>query len=115
MGFCWGGGKSFAYAAAQPPPAAAVVFYGVAPDSAILGRVGAPVLAHYGGDDERVNATIEPARAALKKLKGGYEAHLYEGAGHGFLRAQSLRDGANLKATREAWPLTIAFLHKNLR
>ncbi|HMF09804.1 MAG TPA: dienelactone hydrolase family protein [Thermoanaerobaculia bacterium] len=39
---------------------------------------------------------------------------MFEGAGHGFLRAQGERDGANLKAAREAWPLTIAFLKKNL-
>ena len=114
MGFCWGGGKSFAYAAAQPPPAAAVVFYGVAPDSEALTKVTAPVLAHYGSDDERVDATIEPARAALKKLGRSYETHIYEGAGHGFLRAQALRDGANLRATQEAWPRTLAFLRKRL-
>src|ERR1044071_7611425 len=43
IGFCWGGGRSFACAAASPPPAAAVVFYGMAPDSAELREVRAPV------------------------------------------------------------------------
>ncbi|MGH7730508.1 MAG: dienelactone hydrolase family protein, partial [Candidatus Eiseniibacteriota bacterium] len=68
----------------------------------------------YGADDARVNATIEPASAALKKLGRFYEPQLYEGAGHGFLRAQSGREGANLKATQQAWPRTIAFLRQHL-
>jgi carboxymethylenebutenolidase len=114
LGFCWGGGKSFAYAANQPPPDATVVFYGVSPDSATLPRVTAPVLGNYGGDDARVDATIAPARAVLDPMGKTYEPHLYEGAGHGFLRAQADRDGANLRATREAWPRTIAFLRKYL-
>jgi len=114
MGFCWGGGRSFGYAATSSPPAAAVVFYGTSPDSAALPRVKAPVLGHYGGDDARVNATIEPAKVVLDKLGVRYEPHVYEGAGHGFLRAQTQRDGANLKATREAWPRTLAFLRDHL-
>jgi len=114
IGFCWGGARSFAYAAANPPPDAAVVYYGSSPDSAEVLRVKAPVLGLYGGDDARVNATIEPARAALEKLGRRYETHVYEGAGHGFLRAQSGREGANLKATQQAWPRTIAFLREHL-
>jgi len=114
IGFCWGGARSFAYAAATPPPDAAVVYYGSSPDSAEVLKVKAPVLGLYGADDARVNATIEPARAALEKLGRPYETHLYEGAGHGFLRAQSGREGANLKATQQAWPRTIAFLREHL-
>ncbi len=114
VGFCWGGARSFAYAATSPPPDAAVVYYGSSPDSAAVLGVKAPVLGLYGADDARVNATIEPTRAALDKLGRRYETHLYEGAGHGFLRAQSLREGANLKATQQAWPRTIAFLREHL-
>jgi carboxymethylenebutenolidase len=115
VGFCWGGGRSFEYAAATPPPDAAVVFYGVSPDSAALPNVRAPVLGHYGGDDARVDATIPPAQETLKKLNRFYEPHLYDGAGHGFLRAQTLRGGANYKATQQAWPRTIEFLRKYLK
>ena len=115
LGFCWGGAKSFAYAATDPPPQAAVVYYGVSPDSATLTRVRAPVLGLYGGDDARVNATIEPAKVLLKKLRRSYEPHLFDGAGHGFLRQQEARDGANLKATRQAWPRTLAFLRSHLK
>jgi len=115
IGFCWGGARSFAAAAASPAPDAAVVFYGTSPDSALLERIQAPVQGHYGGDDARVNATIEPAQRRLAERKRPYEAHVYEGAGHGFLRQQAGREGANLRASRAAWPRTIAFLRKHLK
>jgi carboxymethylenebutenolidase len=114
IGFCWGGGRSFAYAAARPGLDAAVVYYGTSPDSAALGGIAAPVLGHYGGDDARVNATIPAAEAEMRRLSKTYEPHVYEGAGHGFLRQQEGREGANLKATRESWPRTVAFLRKLL-
>ena len=119
MGFCWGGGRSFAAAATSPALNAAVVYYGVSPDSLTLPNVAVPVQGHYGGDDARVNATIEPAKQALARLKKSrYEAFVYDGAGHGFLRQQTgpnSRDGANLKATQAAWPRTLVFLRKNLK
>jgi carboxymethylenebutenolidase len=113
VGFCWGGSRSFAYATTQPDLNAAVVYYGSAPDSQSLAKIKAPVLGLYGGDDARVNATIDPAAAEMKKLGKIYETEIYEGAGHGFLRAQSGRDGANLKATQQAWPRMLAFLRKH--
>jgi carboxymethylenebutenolidase len=114
VGFCWGGGVSFAYAGAWPGLAAAVVYYGTSPDSAVIDAIRAPVLGHYGGDDERVDATIPPAEAQMKKLGRSFEIHVYPGAGHGFLRDQSGRDGANLRATKESWPRTVAFLKEKL-
>jgi len=113
IGFCWGGARSFAYATAQPALDAAVVYYGSAPEPAALAAIKAPVLGLYGGDDARVNATIEPTRAEIKKLGKTYEVEIYEGAGHGFLRQQDGRDSANLKATQKAWPRTLAFLRQH--
>ncbi len=115
IGFCWGGGKSFGYAASQPGLNAAVVYYGTSPEAVDLAKIKAPVLGLYGGDDARVDATIPPAEAEMKKLGKTYEPHLYEGAGHGFLRAQEDRQGANLKATKQAWPRTVAFLRDQLK
>lgn len=115
IGFCWGGGKSFVYAASQPGLNAAVVYYGISPEAADLAKIKAPVLGLYGGDDARVDATIPPAEAEMKKLGKTYEPHLYAGAGHGFLRAQEDRQGANLKATKQAWPRTVAFLRDQLK
>ncbi|MFZ2198403.1 MAG: dienelactone hydrolase family protein, partial [Thermodesulfovibrionales bacterium] len=114
VGFCWGGGKSFSYAAAQPDLNAAVVYYGTSPEEKELGSIKAPVLGLYGGDDARVNATIGPAEAEMKKLGKVYEVEIYEGAGHGFLRQQDGRDGANMKASHQAWSRMLGFLRKHL-
>ena len=115
VGFCWGGGRSFAYAATQRALNAAVVYYGTSPEAADLARIKAPVLGLYGGDDARVVATVGPAEAEMKKLGKTFEPHVYDGAGHGFLRAQEDRGGANLKATQNAWPRTVAFLREHLK
>lgn len=115
VGFCWGGGTSFLYATKQPGLSAAVVFYGVSPSIASLSMVNAPVLGLYGGNDNRVNATIQPAEDELKRLKKSFEKEIYDGAGHGFLRQQDGQEGANLKATQAAWPRVIRFFNKAFR
>jgi carboxymethylenebutenolidase len=114
LGFCWGGGQSFHYATARPDLSAAVVYYGTSPDRDALGAIRAPVLGLYGEDDARVNATVGPAAEKMKELGKTFIAHTYPGAGHGFLRAQDGRDGANLEASRKAWPATIGHLKKYL-
>lgn len=114
VGFCWGGGRSFGYACLPNGLNAAVVYYGTSPDSSDLVSLHVPVLGLYGGDDARVVATVAPAAAVTKKLKKSYEFEIYEGAGHGFLRAQSDRNGANLHAAEQAWPRMIGFLKKHL-
>ncbi|MEX2116647.1 MAG: dienelactone hydrolase family protein [Bacteroidota bacterium] len=116
IGFCWGGSQSFTYACVQPGLNAAVVYYGSSPDSSRLAQIKAtPVLGLYGADDARVNATIEPAQRMMKQAEKTYEVEIFEGAGHGFLRAQAGREGANHKATQKAWPRTIEFLRKHTR
>jgi carboxymethylenebutenolidase len=114
VGFCWGGGVSFAHAVHSPSLGASVVYYGVSPKSTDLVSVRAPVLGLYGGNDARVDATIPPADSALRALGRTYVYSLYQGAGHGFLRQQAGMDGANMAATRAAWPATIAWFKKYL-
>src|SRR5438046_9538231 len=114
LGFCWGGSTSFAWAVAQPGLAAAVVYYGTAPDDlSKLSAVRAPVLGLYGGSDARVDATIPATEAKMNEPGQVYEPPVFEGSGHGFLRAQDGQSGANLRATERAWPLTIAFLRQH--
>jgi carboxymethylenebutenolidase len=130
VGFCFGGGQSFALAASEPGLNAAVVYYGSAPTdappaargtppppfapSSRLGNIKAPVLGLYGGlkEDARIGDTIAPTEAKMKELKKMYETHIYEGAAHGFLRAQGANNGANLKASEDAWPRTVAWIKK---
>jgi carboxymethylenebutenolidase len=123
IGYCWGGAASFRYATHQPELNAAVVYYGSAPrkgeggkeaDVEALKKIKAPVLGLYGKDDARVNSTIDETKKILDEAGKSYTTHLYEGAGHGFLRQQGDRDGANKKASEQAWEETRSFLKKHL-
>jgi carboxymethylenebutenolidase len=126
VGFCWGGSQSFNYAAAQPNLDAAVVFYGQAPGTSTndatadsvataLANLKAPVLGMYAGNDNRIDSTIPVTEAAMKKLGKTYETHVFEGAGHGFVFSQAGQNGANLKATQDAWPLVLQFYRTHLK
>ena len=113
LGFCWGGSTSFAYAVTQPHLQATVVYYGSSPvETADYHLVGAPVLGLYGGDDERVNATIPTAAREMARYGKHFESEIFPGAGHGFLRAQEGRHGANREASLRAWRRTIEFLRR---
>lgn len=115
IGFCWGGSASFSYATRQPKLNAAVVYYGSAPSQQEhLANINCPVLGCYGGNDNRVNSTLEATEAGMKEHNKSFTRHIYEGAGHGFLRQQAGQNGANQKASEQAWKETLAFLRKNL-
>jgi len=114
VGFCWGGGVSFAHAVHAQNLGASVVYYGVSPMTSDLASVRAPVLGLYAGNDARVDATIPAADTALRALGRTYSYSIYPGAGHGFLRNQTGMNGANMAATRAAWPATIAWFKKYL-
>ena len=113
IGFCWGGGRSFLHATHAPGLGASVVFYGSPPNAEQMANIKAPVLGLYGGADARINATIPGADSAMKRLGKAYEYHIFDGAGHGFLRGQENSE-ANAKAAQEAWPKTVAFLKAKL-
>jgi carboxymethylenebutenolidase len=130
VGFCFGGSQSFALAVNEAALNAAIVYYGAAPNdappaaqgappppfvaAAAMANIKAPVLGLYGGlkEDARIGNTIAPTQARMKELKKIYEPHVYEGAAHGFLRAQGGNNGANMRASLEAWPLTVAWIKK---
>lgn len=113
VGFCWGGATSFLHATHAPGLGASVVYYGNTPTEAQMSAIKAPVLGLYGGNDARITGAVPGTDSTMKKLGKSYEYHVFEGAGHGFLRAQ---DGtpANAKAAQEAWPKTIAFFRAKL-
>jgi carboxymethylenebutenolidase len=105
-GFCWGGARTFDYANRGEGIAASFVFYGTGPstDEAVTGIDG-PVHGFYGGDDARVNATIDTTRPLMEKHGKKYEPVIYAGAGHAFMRLGEDPAGteANKKAREEAW------------
>jgi carboxymethylenebutenolidase len=105
-GFCWGGTQTFRYATHAKDIKAAFVFYGSGPDSeADIAKIAVPVHGFYGGNDARVNSTIPKSTELMKKAEKTYEPVVYEGAGHGFMRAGEDPAGneANKKAREEAW------------
>ena len=114
VGFCWGGSVVFNHAVHSPTLGAGVAYYGAAPEPARLTTVRAPLLGLYGENDQRVNATIAPTDSAMRTMGKTYEAQIYSGAGHGFLRAQDAQSGANLEATRRAWPTMLAWFRRHL-
>ncbi|MCS7034307.1 MAG: dienelactone hydrolase family protein, partial [Phycisphaerae bacterium] len=115
VGYCWGGSQVWNYAVRQPDLSAAVVYYGSGPrEPADYTRITCPVLGLYGSDDERVNATIPMSQQAMSEAGKSFVKHVYEGAGHGFLRQQTGREGANLAASKQAWAETITFFRRHL-
>jgi carboxymethylenebutenolidase len=112
IGFCYGGGVANAAAVAYPELAAAVAFYGRQPEAADVPKIRAAVLLHYGGLDERINAGWPAYEAALKAAGTRYEAHVYEGANHGFHNDTTPR--YDQAAADLAWQRTIDFLKANL-
>jgi carboxymethylenebutenolidase len=114
VGFCWGGSVVFNHAVHAPTLGAGVVYYGAAPEASRLTTVRAPILGLYGENDTRVNATIAPTDSAMRVMGKTYQPQIFPGAGHGFLRAQEAAPGANLEATRRAWPATLAWFRRHL-
>jgi len=104
-GFCWGGSQSFRFATQRGDLAAAFVFYGGPPVQEAMARIKAPVYGFYAGNDARVSATIPDAQAEMKAAGKRYEPVVYDGAGHGFMRAGEAPDAneANRRARTAAW------------
>ena len=114
-GFCWGGGQSFRFATNRKDLKAAFAFYGTGPEKAEdVARITAPVFGFYGGNDARVNATIPTSEELMKKAGKTYEPVIYDGAGHGFMRAGEAPDAsdASKKARDAAWKRWLTTLKK---
>ena len=113
VGFCWGGGMVNRLAAAGTTLAAVVAYYGSTLPPEEVPKIGCPLLLHYAGKDERINAGIPAFEAALKQHGKAYELHRYEGAQHAFNNdtnaARYDKAAADL-----AWGRTVAFLRKHL-
>ena len=105
-GFCWGGSQTFRFATQRDNLTAAFPFYGTAPeDQQLLAQIACPVHGFYGGDDERVNATIDSTVEAMQSAGKLYEPVVYEGAGHGFMRSGEAPDASegNRRGREDAW------------
>ena len=112
IGFCWGGGKSFRYATANPRLKAAVVCYGPPPDSVLIPHIKARVLGVYGEDDARINATLPEVERVTKQAGVRFRYDVYPGTGHGFLKPG--RKGSDTDQVDRAWEKVLAFYRESL-
>jgi len=113
VGFCWGGSQSFRYATNNSELKEALVFYGTAPkDAEVFSNIETPIYGFYGGNDNRVNATIKFTDSLMKTNNKVYKYEIYEGAGHAFMRRGSLENTneANKSAHDKSWKRMLTLL-----
>ena len=131
IGYCWGGSTVFMHAVNGGTTgfSGGVAYYGLPymtgsqPTADSLAKIRVPVMLLNGSKDARIAAAMPALDSAMKALGKSYSAQNYEGAVHGFLRAQDdprptrdpAEEAANVAATKDAWPRTVAFLRQNLR
>jgi carboxymethylenebutenolidase len=131
IGYCWGGGTVFLHAVNGGTSgfSGGVAFYGTAylngavPIADSLAKIRVPLMLLNGSKDARIAAAMPAIDSTMKALGKKYSGQNYEGAVHGFLRAQDdpkatrdpAEEAANLAATNDAWPRTVAFLRQNLK
>jgi carboxymethylenebutenolidase len=114
VGYCWGGGMVNRIAVLNPPGlAAGVSYYGSQVPAEQVERIRTPLMLHYAGNDERINAGIPAFKAALEWAKKDFELHVYDGAQHAFNNdtnaARYSKPVADLALSR-----TLAFFRKHL-
>ena len=112
IGFCFGGGMVNTIATRVPDLAAAVPYYGAQPAAAEAAKINAPMLLHYAGVDDRINAGWPAFEEVLKAHHVKYQAHSYPGTQHGFHNDTTPRyDEA---AAKLSWERTLAFFKAHL-
>ena len=111
--FCWGGGMVNRMAVASPELGAGVAYYGSQVPAEQVPSIKAPLMLHYAGLDERINAGIDAYKAALDANGKTYELHMYDGVNHAFNNDTSAAR-YDKAAADLAWSRTVEFLKKNL-
>ncbi|MCJ8517652.1 carboxymethylenebutenolidase [Pseudorhizobium tarimense] len=113
VGFCWGGGLVNRLATKSPELGAGVVYYGSQPPVEDVAAIEAPLMLHYAGLDDRINAGIDAYRAALEENGKVFEIHVYDGVNHAFNNDTSAAR-YNKEAADLAWQRTVEFFKTHL-
>jgi carboxymethylenebutenolidase len=114
VGFCYGGGLALRAAIEAVGVDCAVCFYGRQLSAEDTRRLKSPVLLHYAGSDERVNAGINDFRVALDTVGAPYSLNMYPGTQHGF-HNDSSEARYNEAAAKLAWERTLDFFGTYLK
>ena len=112
-GFCWGGGMTNKLAVGTEDLDAAAPYYGSTPAPEDVSKIKASVMAHYAGNDERINAGIPAFEEAMKKAGIDYKIFIYEGASHAF-NNDSNPGRYHEESAKLAWERTISFFKEKL-
>lgn len=113
VGFCYGGGVCNALAVAYPDLAASVPYYGRQPVAEDVASIRAPLMIHYAGLDERINAGWPAYSDALKANQKAFSVHFYPDVNHGFHNDTTPRYDA--EAAELSWARTMDFFGRKLR
>lgn len=112
VGFCYGGGVCNALAVAYPELGASVPFYGRQPSAEDVPAIQAPLMIHYAGLDERVNAGWDAYSEALRSGQKEFSVHFYPDVNHGFHNDTTPR--YDEEAATLAWDRTLAHFSEHL-
>jgi carboxymethylenebutenolidase len=113
VGFCFGGGICNLFATRIPDLLASVPYYGAQAAAADVPNIKSPLLIHYAGLDERINAGWPAYEKALKENNKKYEAFIYPNVNHGFHNDTTPRyDEA---AAKLSWQRTLDFFKKHVK
>ncbi|HKU91665.1 MAG TPA: dienelactone hydrolase family protein [Steroidobacteraceae bacterium] len=114
VGFCYGGGLALRAAVETVGVDCAVSFYGRPPPNEEARKIKVPLLLHYAGTDERINAGIPDFKAALDDAHVPYTIHMYPDTQHGF-HNDSSEARYNEAAAKLAWQRTLDFFAQYLK
>ncbi len=107
VGFCWGG--TVAYLAAARLGLPSVSYYGGRNAQFTDEKATAPVIFHYGTDDDHISPED---REKVHAANPDAPMYFYEGAGHGFNCDR--RDSYSPEASKLAIERTLEFFHQQL-
>jgi carboxymethylenebutenolidase len=116
IGWCMGGGYSARLAENDPKLAAAVINYGsLSTDPATLGRIQAPILGIFGGQDRGIPpSAVEQFQKQMQGLGKEVSIKIYDDAGHAFENPNN-KSGYRAADAADAWKRTVAFLAAKLK
>ncbi len=97
---------------APPELGAGVAYYGLQPPAEQVKSIRAPLLLHYAGLDQRIDAGIPAYEAALKAAGKRYTIYVYPNVNHAFNNDTGSR--YDKPAADLAWRRTIVFFKENL-
>ena len=112
VGFCYGGGVCNALAVAYPELAASVPYYGRQAAADDVPAIEAPLMIHYAGLDERINAGWPAYSEALAQNQKEFTVHFYPDVQHGFHNDTTPR--YDQEAAELSWARTLAHFEEHL-